>query len=60
MIAKIWKKVLIIIVAIACLFNVVAKLATKISFSKEMELVTDYVKTVETTDNSNTIKNAQK
>lgn len=63
MIAKLWKKVLFIIVFIACLFNVVAKLATKVSFKDEMNAVNNYVissQLEETTSDSkveNTTKN---
>ena len=57
MIAKIWKKVLLIIVIIACLYNIVAKLATKISFDDQMQAVKDYAKSIEilkkSTDNIN-------
>ncbi len=57
MIAKIWKKVLLIIVIIACLYNIVAKLATKISFDEQMQAVKDYAKSIEIlkkpTDNIN-------
>lgn len=57
MIAKIWKKVLLIIVIIACLYNIVAKLATKISFDEQMQAVKDYAKSIEvlkkSTDNIN-------
>ena len=35
MLAKIWKKVGIFILIVACLFNVVLKLVGRISFNKE-------------------------
>ena len=35
MLAKIWKKVCIFILIVACLFNIVAKLIGRISFNKE-------------------------
>ena len=54
MIAKVWKKVLLIIVVVACLFNVVAKLATKISFAEEIDAVVSYVKTIENKEDANT------
>ena len=50
MVAKLWKKVLLVIVIIACLYNVVAKLATKISFKEQMEAITDYAKTLDITN----------
>ena len=59
MLSKIWKQVLIIIVLIACLFNLVAKLATKVSFDDEMKAVTEYVKETEKEENtsSNVVTN---
>lgn len=43
MIAKIWKKVLLFIVIIACLFNVVNKLVHKASLNKELESSAQYI-----------------
>ncbi len=36
MLAKIWKKICIAILIIACLFNIVSKLVNKISFNTEI------------------------
>ena len=36
MLAKIWKKVCIAILIIACLFNIISKLVNRISFNKEI------------------------
>jgi len=36
MLAKVWKKVCIAILVIACLFNIVSKLVNRISFNKEI------------------------
>ena len=36
MLAKIWKKMLLAILIIACLFNVVSKLVNKVSLNKEL------------------------
>ncbi len=36
MLAKVWKKVCILILIIACLFNIVSKLVGRISFNKEI------------------------
>ena len=35
MLSKIWKKVCILILIIACLFNIVLKLVNRVSFNKE-------------------------
>ena len=36
MLAKVWKKVCLIILVIACLFNIISKLVNRISFNKEI------------------------
>ena len=43
MVAKIWKKVLLFILIIACLFNVVNKLVHKSSLKKELEGSAQYI-----------------
>lgn len=43
MIAKIWKKVLLFILIIACLFNIINKLVHKASLNKELESSAQYV-----------------
>ncbi len=66
MLAKIWKKVFLIILIIACLYNIVNKLTHRNSFKKEMqdtaifaqELKEDIVNEVET--RVNTISNREK
>ncbi len=42
MLAKVWKKVLLIILLVACLFNIVSKLVVKLPFLKEIELSVIY------------------
>lgn len=44
MIAKIWKKLLLFILLIACLFNVVIKLVNKSSLNSELQASARYVK----------------
>ncbi len=58
MLSKIWKKICIFILIIACLFNIVFKLVGKISFNKEavesakyMLETREYIK-----DNENVLK----
>ena len=36
MLAKVWKKVCIAILVLACLFNIVSKLVHKVSFNSEI------------------------
>ena len=43
MIARIWKKLLLIILLIACLFNIVTKLVKKTSLEHELEASAQYV-----------------
>lgn len=43
MIAKIWKKVGLVILIIACLFNIVSKIVEKKSFKQELETSAQYV-----------------
>ena len=43
MLGKIWKKILLFILIIACLFNVINKLVHKASMKEEVEASTKYV-----------------
>ena len=43
MIAKIWKKVLFVILIVACLFNVVNKLVHKASLEEELQSSAEYI-----------------
>lgn len=43
MIAKIWKKVLLFVLIIACLFNIVNKLVHKASLERELESSAQYI-----------------
>ena len=43
MVAKIWKKVLFVILIIACLFNIVNKLVHKASLEEELQSSADYI-----------------
>lgn len=43
MIAKIWKKVLFVILIIACLFNIVNKLVHKASLEQELQSSAEYI-----------------
>lgn len=44
MIAKIWKKLLLFILLIACLFNIVIKIVNKNSLNKELQTSAQYIK----------------
>ncbi len=57
MIAKIWKKLLLFILLIACLFNIVIKIVNKNSLNKELQSSAQYIKEQEIeneTTNTNT------
>lgn len=43
MIAKVWKKVLLFVLIIACLFNIVNKLVHKASLNEELEGSAQYI-----------------
>lgn len=43
MIAKYWKKIAMLIVIIACLFNIVSKLVAKVPYMTQLEESAEYV-----------------
>lgn len=43
MIAKIWKKLLLFVLIIACLFNVINKLVHKASMEQEVKASAEYI-----------------
>ncbi len=43
MVAKLWKKLLFVILIVACLFNVVNKLVHKASLEQELQSSADYI-----------------
>lgn len=43
MAARIWKKVLFVILIVACLFNIVSKLVNKIPFLQELQTSAQYM-----------------
>lgn len=45
MAAKLWKKILFIILIIACLFNIILKLVKKMPFVEELRTSAEYVMT---------------
>lgn len=49
MIAKVWKKVLLAIVVLACLFNIVNKFVFHPSIEKELQASANYVESQENT-----------
>ncbi len=42
MIAKIWKKVIFVILIVACLFNIVSKLVKKVAVIDELKATAQY------------------
>ncbi len=51
MLAKYWKKIGLLIVIIACLFNIVAKLAYKIPYITQLEQSAQYIADKEQKEN---------
>ena len=47
MIAKIWQKVGLIILIIACLFNIVVKIVTKLTLEQELSDAAAYIRTIQ-------------
>jgi len=43
MVAKIWKKLLFVILIVACLFNIVNKLVHKASLEQELQSSAEYI-----------------
>lgn len=43
MVAKVWKKLLLFVVLIACLFNVVIKIVSKNSLEQELQTSAQYI-----------------
>ena len=43
MLAKIWKKLLLFVLIIACLFNIINKLVHKSSMKQEVEASAEYI-----------------
>ena len=57
MLSKIWKKVCIFILIVACLFNIVAKLIGRVSYNKEaVESAKYMVEQYKTENDKNIIK----
>ena len=51
MLAKVWKKIGVIILIVACLVNITIKLANRISFNEEILKFTDQIKFFNNQDN---------
>ena len=58
MVSKVWKKLLFIILVIACLFNITLKLVQRNSFKDELQSSAQYVQDLEqneATETTNTL-----
>lgn len=47
MLSKVWKKIGLIILIIACLFNIIVKLVNKVSFNKTISTATSEIQQTE-------------
>ena len=56
MLAKIWKKLALLILILACIFNVMNKLVHKVSLDKEMVYSAEYMMQQEENNTNNTWK----
>lgn len=59
MLAKLWKKVLMLILIIACLFNVVIKLVKHMSFEKELLSSAQYIQDMQDAESAKEEENAK-
>lgn len=57
MIAKLWKKIGLLILIIACIYNVMNKIVKKVSFDSEMESTATYYN--ENIKDKNSVENKQ-
>ncbi|MBO6232589.1 MAG: hypothetical protein J6N78_00755 [Clostridia bacterium] len=57
MLSKYWKKIGMVIVIVACVFNVMIKLINKLSFDKEMVASAQYVQDNNQEEQQKTEKN---
>ena len=57
MLGKIWKKIGLIILIIACLWNIVFKLVNKISFDDAIEKAKEYLRIKNTQEQQDSINN---
>ncbi len=57
MIAKLWKKIGLLILIIACIYNVMNKIVKKVSFDNEMESTATYYN--ENIKDKNSVENKQ-
>ena len=60
MLAKYWKKIGMIIVIVACVFNVMIKLINKLSLDKEMVSSAQYVQDNQTEQDNQDTKKTEK
>ena len=51
MIAKLWKKILLFVLIIACLFNVINKIVHKASMKQEVQASAEYVQKLNNENN---------
>lgn len=57
MASKVWKKLLFLILIIACLFNITLKLVQRNSFKQELQSSAQYVQNLDQDENENVSSN---
>lgn len=55
--SKVWKKLLFLILIIACLFNITLKLVKRNSFKQELQSSAQYVQNLDQDENENVSSN---
>lgn len=53
--SKIWKKLLMVILIVACLFNIVTKLVKRYSLNEELQSVAQYLEDKKEEEKSNNL-----
>lgn len=56
MAGKVWKQLLLIILIVACLFNIVTKLVKRNSLKKELQVTVDYFTNSQQSENTSDVQ----
>ena len=56
MAGKVWKQLLLIILIVACLFNIVKKLVKRNSLKKELQVTVDYFTNSQQSENTSDVQ----
>lgn len=59
MLGKIWKKLLLVVLIVACLFDITLKLVQRLSLNKELEATLQYTNEANLVENTNSEQQEQ-